>query len=317
MITHVLSAPVKVLYRERVPSPLIFHQPLTLDSPVAGVRGAPRGCERLVGVTSFSNVRASRFGGGSGKVSPIFLVLLAAVVAGALLCAFASNQFLLELGAILVVFVGWVVSLCLHEFGHAVTAYRGGDWAVRNKGYLNLDPRRYTDPAFSIVLPLLFLAIGGIPLPGGAVWINHHVLRNRRVESVVSLAGPLTNLVLGAILTVVVTLAFPNSPIGLPNALGSVLTFLALLQILAFIINILPIPGLDGWGALEPWLPFSAQQLGARVRPWAPLGLFLILFLVPGAIGALYWVVQEILTALGGNGLAASFGQALAMPWMR
>ena len=68
------------------------------------------------------------------------------------------------------------------------------------KGYLTLDPRKYTDPVFSLVLPLLILAIGGIPLPGGAVWINHHALRNKRVESMVSLAGPFFNLLLGVLL---------------------------------------------------------------------------------------------------------------------
>ena len=61
------------------------------------------------------------------------------------------------------------MSLCLHEFGHALVAYRGGDRSVRGKGYLTLDIRRYTDVGLSFVLPVLFLLLGGIPLPGGAV----------------------------------------------------------------------------------------------------------------------------------------------------
>lgn len=264
----------------------------------------------------------------TSRISPIFLALLGATVLGGVLCGVGSNDFVLTIGAILLVFGGWVVSLCLHEFGHAFTAFRGGDRAVAGKGYLNLDPRRYTDPVLSLALPLLFLAIGGIPLPGGAVWINHHALRNKHRESMVSLAGPLANLLIGAVLTVVVALGafggadFGSAPDGtalyVPSALGAVLTYLALLQILAFIINILPIPGLDGWGAIEPWLPASAQRFGAQVRQWAPLALFVLLFAVPGAIGGLYWIVEQIIAALGGDPRSAiGIGQQLAMPWLR
>ena len=79
---------------------------------------------------------------------------------------------------------GWAVSLCLHEFGHAYTAYRGGDRSVRAKGYLTLDIRRYADLGLSLVLPVFFLLLGGIPLPGGAVWID------QRRDSVTSRAQP-------------------------------------------------------------------------------------------------------------------------------
>src|SRR5215470_20002981 len=75
------------------------------------------------------------------------------------------------------VLVGWLISLCLHEFGHAIAAYTCGDLSVPNKGYLTLNPLRYTDLQFSIVWPLLFLAFGGIGLPGGAVHVNFWALR--------------------------------------------------------------------------------------------------------------------------------------------
>lgn len=257
----------------------------------------------------------------TSKVSPIFLAVLGAAVLGGLLCVFGQNQFLIDIGAILLVFGGYVVSLCLHEFGHAFTAFRGGDFAVRNKGYLNLDPRRYTDPVLSLVLPLLMLAIGGIPLPGGAVWINHHALRNKKVESTVSLAGPAANLGVAIVLSLVVALAFPG-PSQSPGSTAlfvtpivAVLNFLALLQILTFLINILPIPGLDGWGALEPWLNYRAKEFGAQARPWAPLALFVLIFAVPGAANGLYFIAGSILQAVGGDYGAAFTGQDLAIPW--
>ena len=97
---------------------------------------------------------------------------------------------MLTTGIVLLVLAGWAVSLCLHEFGHAYTAYRGGDRSVRAKGYLTLDIRRYADLGLSLVLPVFFLLLGGIPLPGGAVWIDHGAIRSRAVRSLVSLAGP-------------------------------------------------------------------------------------------------------------------------------
>ncbi len=71
-----------------------------------------------------------------------------------------------------VVLGGWVITLCLHEFAHAAVAYAGGDISVRARGYLTLNPLRYTDLAYSVIIPILLLAVGGIPLPGGAVLVE-------------------------------------------------------------------------------------------------------------------------------------------------
>ena len=78
-----------------------------------------------------------------------------------------------------IVTILWVFSVCLHEFGHAWVADKGGDHTVREKGYLTMNPLQYTDPLFSLVLPVVFLLMGGIGLPGGAVYINHQLLRSR------------------------------------------------------------------------------------------------------------------------------------------
>jgi Zn-dependent protease len=229
------------------------------------------------------------------RPSPIFLVVIAVAVVGGVLCTFSSTT-ALNAGAFLLVVGGWAVSLCLHEFGHAYVAYRGGDHSVRAKGYLNLDIRRYTDPMFSIVLPLLLLAFGGIPLPGGAVWINHHALRSKRIDSLVSLAGPLSNLTLALLLTLVLRVS------GMPfTVLYAALSLLALYQVFAFFLNILPIPGLDGWGAIEPWLSPQAKRLGATVRPWAPLVLFVVLFSSAPARTTFFDISDHIYALIGGD----------------
>ena len=106
----------------------------------------------------------------------------------------------------IIVLVGWVFSLCLHEFSHALVAYYGGDTTVREKGYLTFNPLKYTHPVYSLLLPLLFLVLGGIGLPGGAVYIETWRLRSRGWISAVSLAGPTANLLLAIVLGLVLRL---------------------------------------------------------------------------------------------------------------
>jgi Zn-dependent protease len=251
------------------------------------------------------------------RPSPVFLGILALAAAGAVMAAFgdASTVFsrsrdpLLVAGVVIFVAAGWVASLSLHEFGHAIVAYRGGDASVAHKGYLTLDVRKYTDPVLSIILPLVFLVIGGIPLPGGAVWINRGALRSRGVSSWVSLAGPLSNLAVGAAITLVVSL------VPMSGGLVIALSYLALLEVVTFILNILPIPGLDGWGAIEPYLSPSARNFGAQARPWAPMILFAILWLFQPANEALWNGAFSIFNTFGGYEAAASYGQSVFMFW--
>src|SRR6266576_2811396 len=142
-----------------------------------------------------------------------------------------------------VVLIGWVFSLCLHEFAHALVAYMGGDYTVKDKGYLTFNPLKYTPPLYSILLPLLFLALGGIGLPGGAVYIETWRLRSRAWMTAVSLAGPVSNIVLALVLAAVLRLA-PVSSGGIWPGLA----FLTYLQVTAALFNLIPLPPFDGYG---------------------------------------------------------------------
>jgi len=247
----------------------------------------------------------------SSRVSPWFLALLAVTVLGGFLAASATTRPVLTTGIVLLVLAGWAVSLCLHEFGHAYTAYRGGDRSVRAKGYLTLDIRRYADLGLSLVLPVFFLLLGGIPLPGGAVWIDHGAIRSRAVRSLVSLAGPATNLVIGALLTMAVAI------VPMPDGLAFGLSALALIQVLAFVLNILPVPGLDGFGVLEPFLPYSARRVADRVRPWAPIALFVLILGVPGVASALLGIGALVFSGIGGDTDLAFTGYSELFFWRR
>jgi len=241
-------------------------------------------------------------------ISPFFLLLLGATTVGAVLAAVGTGPVLVA-GIVLVVLGGWAVSLCLHEFAHALVAHRSGDLSVRARGYLTLDIRRYTNVALTLVLPVLFLLLGGIPLPGGAVLINHGAIRTRAARSLVSFAGPAVNFILGLVLVLVV------AGVPMPIGLAAALSCLALIQVLAFVLNILPVPGLDGFGVLEPYLSPGARLLAAKVAPWAPLVLLVVLLGLPGASAVLFGIGDVLFGLIGGDSRLANAGYAELLFW--
>lgn len=193
-----------------------------------------------------------------------------------------------------IVLIGWIFSLCLHEFSHALVAYNGGDYTVREKGYLSFNPLKYTHPIFSLVLPLLFLFLGGIGLPGGAVYIETWRIRSRSWLSAMSLAGPASNLLVAIILGIILSLA-PVAPTGIWPALS----FLLVLQISAVLFNLIPLPPFDGYNALEPYLPVSVREAVNQFRG-AAIWIILLLFWYVPAVGNTFWMaVGWLSTALG------------------
>jgi len=194
---------------------------------------------------------------------------------------------------LLVLFL-WIFSVCLHEFAHAAVAYRGGDITVKDKGYLSMNPLNYLDPIGSIVLPVVFLVMGGIGLPGAAVYIDRRLLRSAHWDSAVSLAGPAMNLLLLFLLAGI--LAFPDVR---SSTHAPALAFLALLQASAVILNLLPLPGFDGYGAIWPYLPDALRAQFDRYAGYAVLALFLLLFLVE-PVARSFWGLVGLLAHVAG-----------------
>jgi hypothetical protein len=97
---------------------------------------------------------------------------------------------------VLAVLIGWVLSVGMHEFAHGIVAYWAGDYTIRERGGLTLNPLQYIDPLTSIIFPLIFLLMGGLPLPGGATFIRRDLIKSRLANCAVSLAGPAVNLLL-------------------------------------------------------------------------------------------------------------------------
>ena len=246
---------------------------------------------------------------GGSWIFPVIVLVTAGAAVAAQSATSANGAFGLPIGVwvFLVVLGGWVITLCLHEFAHALVAYLGGDASVRARGYLTLNPARYTDLATTVVMPIILLAIGGIPLPGGAVLVEPGRLRRRWWASLVSAAGPATNFLCGIALAVVA------APISSP--LGAALSYLALLQFVAGILNLLPIPGFDGFGIIEPYLSPRFTERLRPARPWIPLVAFIILFSVPQVSRVLFTAATEVFLWAGGNQALAAVGSGLFRFW--
>lgn len=232
-------------------------------------------------------------------ISAVFLGLIGLFAASGAGLYLGAPGPLLLFGTVIFVASGWVVSLCLHEFAHALVAYLGGDRLVARPGYLRLDPLSYVDPLFSIVVPLLFVVIGGIGLPGGAVYIDRGSLRSRWWAAAVSIAGPSASLCCAVLFAIPFILA---GTLGLPltGSLGlwAGLAFLIVLEIGAVILNLIPIPPLDGFGVVSALI--LHRDVAAQMARWGGMllmGLFLLLWLTP--LGGLFW---EGITALAGIG---------------
>lgn len=228
------------------------------------------------------------------RPSPIFILILG-------LTAVAGWATIVDTGfprvAVFAFVAGaWTLSVIFHEFAHAFLAWRGGDRSVVQRGYLTLDPRRYTHPILSFGLPLLFILLGGIGLPGGAVLLNRSVLSDGRA-SIVALAGPATNLVLGSAALALVS--FDVIDASSQPYLASAIGFFGFLQIAVFVINMLPIPGFDGYAAIEPRLSPSTQQLMRPVATYGPLVAILAIWQVE-PVGDAFWFAVTFITELFG-----------------
>lgn len=201
--------------------------------------------------------------------------------------------------------IGWILSVVLHEFAHGLVGYLGGDYTIRERGGLTLNPLQYVDPVMSILLPAIFLLMGGIPLPGGATYIRRDLLRSPLWSSAVSLAGPAMNLLLFFACAMPLHPTFGWADYSNPYAEWtneqSFLAAMAVLQLFAVMLNIVPIPPLDGYGVISPFLTpeIRAKFANPQVRIFCLVGYFLVLNNVPAVSEKMMEIIVKTLLKLG------------------
>ncbi len=179
--------------------------------------------------------------------------------------------------------MGWILSVVFHELAHGIVASLGGDYTIRQRGGLTLNPFTYMDPVFSIGVPIFFLLSGGIPLPGGSIRIRHDLLRSRGWSTAVALAGPFSNLLL------LLACALPFHPrLGWLHQsdvfedwtpVQLVLATMVVLQFISVMLNLIPIPPLDGFNAIRPYFDRETQaRFSSPQIQW--IGVLVLYFVI-------------------------------------
>ncbi len=176
-----------------------------------------------------------------------------------------------------------VPSVILHEVSHGAVAFVFGDPTARDAHRLTLNPIRHIDPFGTIILPAM-LVLAGAPAFGYAkpVPVNVRRLRNPRNHSLlVSLAGPVTNLLLVAAATVALRVMRPS----VDSTTFEVLFALGEINVLLAIFNLIPLPPLDGSAIVERMLPAQWWPGWLKLRQYSMGILLLILLVLPAKYG--------------------------------
>lgn len=188
-----------------------------------------------------------------------------------------------------------ILAITLHEAAHAFVAAQLGDRTAQQLGRMTINPLRHIDPIGTLLVPALILlaskAFGGVLLFGWAkpVPIIQSNLRSpRRDMGIVAAAGPGANIAMAlgwGLLLKLLLVGGIDSEFFFRMAVAGVLVNLALA-----VLNLVPIPPLDGGRIVASLLPDSLANVYSRVEPW---GVFLLLALL--ATGALGGVLMPLI----------------------
>jgi Zn-dependent protease len=196
-----------------------------------------------------------------------------------------------------------VIAFTVHEFAHAWTASRFGDDTPEMNGRLTLNPLAHLDPMGSLML--LFAGFGWAkPVP-----VNPYALSRAAPSALmwVSLAGPLSNLVLAILGAIpfrlgLVSLSDPRTMGQLPTLSGFLIQFV-LINLLLMLFNLIPLAPLDGDKIAAYFFPPSLARIFDTIRPYGPIILLALVFLVPfvlriDVLGMIIWPPMEALFRL-------------------
>jgi Zn-dependent protease len=197
------------------------------------------------------------------------------------------------LPTVIVIAIMLLVGFPVHEFAHALTAYRLGDGTAKLFGRLTLNPIAHFDPLGGILLAVTFIASGG---RFGFGWAKptpvnpSNLAGGRRGEAMVAAAGPLSNLALAAAAALPLRYILGTPTLGeqLPILVIQVLDSFVLINLVLMIFNLIPIPPLDGSKVLFAFLPPRVSWQWRPVLEQYGFVLLLLVFFLPpgGSIGS-------------------------------
>ncbi len=212
-----------------------------------------------------------------------------------------------------------LLSICVHEFGHAIIADKLGDPLPRQQGRVTLNPLAHADPIGTLVFPLVGLMYTGMPGFGWGKPVQVQPVRfNRRFQMrtghmFVAFAGPLMNLAFGtflAILHVSLVAGGVISPTNTyseyPSGANDILAYAVHLNFILFFFNLVPAPPLDGGAVTEGLMPQRYLEGYRKLSVYGPFVLMAVI-MIP-ALSRIFTYPAGLVTENLYNALRALFG---------
>lgn len=214
----------------------------------------------------------------------------------------------MQLVALLLTLPGVIIAITFHEFAHAFAADKLGDDTPRRQGRLNLNPLSHVDPVGFLML--IFVHFGW----GKPVEINpRNFNRNRSMseqEAIVSLAGPLMNIVIALLLTIILFAVLTFAPAFTLTTAGSLVVIAIQMAISVNVglgvFNLIPIYPLDGSKILMHFLPYNAKNWFLNHQQ-----TFYIIFLILWVTNLISYIISPVINVVSGgiySLVAAIFG---------
>ena len=201
----------------------------------------------------------------------------------------------------------WIVpvvfAITVHEVAHGWVARMRGDPTAASLGRLSLNPLRHVDPFGTILVPGLLLLttsfVFGWARPVPVDWRN---LRNpRRDMALVAAAGPFANLLMATAWALLARIAISWDVLPMEVARPLALMGVAgvFINCVLMVLNLLPLPPLDGGRVAAGLLPVRVARVFSRLEPWGLV--IIVLLLITGWLGKILWpILIPILTAVVG-----------------
>jgi Zn-dependent protease len=182
-----------------------------------------------------------------------------------------------------------LISVALHEFGHAIMAHKLGDDTPSRQGRVTLNPLAHADPIGTLLLPLVGAIYGAATGHGGGFgwgkpvqWQPHRIGRRVSMSTakiLVAVAGPAMNVILAVVIACTHALLISQRVLTLDSEVSQILVFAVLTNFVLFFFNLLPVPPLDGGHVAQSFMPYRYRDKFdqfARYSPFIVLGFMLI-----------------------------------------
>jgi Zn-dependent protease len=203
----------------------------------------------------------------------------------------------IDLRLVVVNLITLVLSITVHEFGHAIVADRLGDRLPRSQGRVTLNPLAHADPIGTLALPAFFMLSGlGIGFGWGRpVMVNPGSFSRRftvrTAHLLVAAAGPAMNLLFGIAISLLLFALYPNViGVDVARAMYSAVQ----MNFVLMFFNLIPFAPLDGGTVLAGLLPRHMLPAWENISRF---GMFIVvLFMIPPMNQAFLWPARKLLT---------------------